>query len=88
MVAMALDGVSREEAVRQVGMGWQQLRDWFVRHNAEGGNGSRDRVRIAARCCRPPLPTSSGAVSSNIGSGISASCALRYFGAERNRTGM
>ena len=44
-IAMALEGLSREEAARRAGMDRQTLRDWVVRYNAEGVEGLRDRVR-------------------------------------------
>ena len=44
-IAMALEGLSREEAARRAGMDRQTLRDWVVRYNAEGVAGLRDRVR-------------------------------------------
>ncbi|MFT8243721.1 helix-turn-helix domain-containing protein, partial [Roseomonas sp. BN140053] len=42
-VAHALDGLSRAEAARLVGLERQALRDAVVRYNAEGLDGLRDR---------------------------------------------
>lgn len=44
-IANALDGFSRAEAARLVGMERQALRDAVVRYNAEGLNGLHDRPR-------------------------------------------
>jgi putative transposase len=49
-VANALDGMSRGQAARQVGMDRQTLRDWVIRFNAEGVAGLRDRPKSG----RPP----------------------------------
>lgn len=38
-VAMVLDGSSREDAARQVGMDRQTLRDWVHRYNEAGADG-------------------------------------------------
>ena len=99
-IAMALDGVSREEAARQAGMDRQTLRDWIVRYNAEGVDGLRDRARSG----RPPLLA--GALEAELAGLIAAGpdverdgvveyrvrhirdLALRHFGADYSRTGM
>lgn len=99
-IAMALDGVSREEAARQAGMDRQALRDWVVRYNAEGVDGLRDRARSG----RPPLLA--GALEAELAGLIAAGpdverdgvveyrvrhireLALRHFGADYSRTGM
>lgn len=99
-IAMALDGVSREEAARQAGMDRQTLRDWIVRYNAEGVDGLRDRARSG----RPPLLA--GALEGELARLIAAGpdverdgvveyrvrhireLALRHFGADYSRTGM
>ena len=44
-VAHALDGLSRAEAARLVGLERQALRDAVVRYNAEGLEGLRDRPK-------------------------------------------
>jgi transposase len=44
-VAHALDGLSRAEAARLVGLERQALRDAVVRYNAEGMAGLRDRPK-------------------------------------------
>lgn len=44
-VANALDGMSRAEAARAVGIDRQTLRDWVTRSNAEGLAGLRDRAK-------------------------------------------
>ncbi len=99
-LAMALDGVSREEAARQAGMDRQTLRDWIVRYNAEGVDGLRDRARPG----RPPLLAE--ALEAELADLIAAGpdverdgvveyrvrhireLALRHFGADYSRTGM
>jgi transposase len=99
-IAMALDGISREEAARQAGMDRQTLRDWVVRYNAEGVEGLRDRPRAG----RPPLLAD--ALESELAALIAAgpdvardgvveyrvrhirALALRHFGADYSRTGM
>lgn len=99
-IAMALDGVSREEAARQAGMDRQTLRDWIVRYNAEGLDGLRDRARTG----RPPLLAV--ALEAELAALIAAGpdverdgvveyrvrhireLALRHFGADYSRTGM
>ncbi len=48
-VAHALDGLSRGEAARLVGLERQALRDAVVRYNAEGLKGLRDRPK-PGRC--------------------------------------
>jgi transposase len=50
-LANALDGMSREQAAKQAGMGRQTLRDWVIRFNVEGVEGLRDRPRSG----RPPF---------------------------------
>src|SRR4051794_17535267 len=45
MLALVLEGASREEAARAAGMGRQTLRDRVHRYNAEGLAGLRDRPR-------------------------------------------
>jgi transposase len=99
-IAMALDGISREEAARQAGMDRQTLRDWVVRYNAEGVEGLRDRARTG----RPPLLAD--ALASELADLIATGpdierdgvveyrvrhireLALRHFGADYSRTGM
>lgn len=99
-IAMALDGLSREDAARQAGMDRQTLRDWIVRYNAEGVDGLRDRLRPG----RPPLLA--GALEAELAGLIAAGpdverdgvveyrvrhireLALRHFGADYSRTGM
>jgi transposase len=49
-IANALDGMSRAQAARLVGMEQQALRDAVVRFNAEGLDGLRDRQKPG----RPP----------------------------------
>ena len=49
-IANALDGMSRAEAARVVGMDRQALRDAVVRYNAEGVAGLHDRLRPGRRC--------------------------------------
>src|SRR5688572_8433759 len=49
-LANALDGMSRDEAARAVGMDRQTLRDWVHRYNAEGIEGLRDRPRSGRPC--------------------------------------
>ena len=44
-IANALDGFSRAEAARLVGMERQALRDAVIRYNAEGPSGLHDRPR-------------------------------------------
>ena len=39
-IANALDGMSREEAAQSAGMDRQTLRDWVIRYNADGIDGS------------------------------------------------
>jgi transposase len=50
-LANALDGMSREQAAKQAGMGRQTLRDWVIRFNVGGVEGLRDRPRSG----RPPF---------------------------------
>src|SRR3954449_2988799 len=45
MLALVLEGASREEAARAAGMDRQTLRDWVRRYDAEGLAGLRDRHR-------------------------------------------
>src|SRR3954451_15992992 len=45
MLALVLEGASREEAARAAGMDRQTLRDWVHRYNEEGLAGLRDRPR-------------------------------------------
>jgi transposase len=52
-IANALDGFSRAEAARLVGMERQALRDAVIRYNAEGPSGLHDRPRAG----RPEAPT-------------------------------
>jgi transposase len=49
-LANALDGMSRDEAVRAAGMDRQTLRDWVHRYNAEGLAGLWDRPRPGRPC--------------------------------------
>jgi transposase len=49
-VANALDGMSRAEAARVVGMDRQALRDAVVRYNAEGLAGFYDRPKPGRAC--------------------------------------
>jgi transposase len=49
-IANALEGLSRAEAARLVGMERQALRDAVVRYNAEGLDGLHDRPKSG----RPP----------------------------------
>jgi transposase len=44
-LALVLEGTSRAEAARTVGMDRQTLRDWVHRYNAEGLPGLHDRPR-------------------------------------------
>src|ERR671928_405330 len=48
-LALVLEGGSREEAARAVGMDRQTLRDWVHRYDAEGLDGLRDRRRPGPR---------------------------------------
>src|SRR5690242_21380859 len=48
MLALALEGGSREAAARAAGMDRQSLRDWVHRYDAEGLAGLRDRRRPGA----------------------------------------
>ena len=52
-IAQALEGASRAEAARLVGLERQALRDAVVRFNAEGLTGLRDRPKPG----RPPALT-------------------------------
>src|SRR4051812_49549454 len=45
MLALVLEGASREEAARAAGMDRQTLRGWVHRYDAEGLAGLRDRPR-------------------------------------------
>ncbi|MCF8489818.1 MAG: helix-turn-helix domain-containing protein [Rhodospirillum sp.] len=49
-IANALDGMSRAEAARVVGMDRQALRDAVVRYNAEGVAGLSDRPKPGRAC--------------------------------------
>ena len=49
MLALVLEGSSREEAARAAGMDRQTLRDWVHRYNEEGLPGLRDRPRSGRR---------------------------------------
>ena len=49
MLALALEGGSREAAARAAGMDRQSLRDWVHRYDAEGLAGLRDRRRPGRR---------------------------------------
>lgn len=49
-IANALDGMSRAEAARVVGMDRQALRDAVVRYNAEGVAGLYDQPKPGRRC--------------------------------------
>lgn len=49
-IANALDGMSRRDAARSVGMDRQTLRDWVVRYNQHGLDGLADLQRDG----RPP----------------------------------
>src|SRR5689334_25198420 len=49
MLALVLEGGSREAAARAAGMDRQTLRDWVHRYNAEGLAGLRDRRRPGPR---------------------------------------
>src|SRR3982751_1876949 len=78
MLALVLEGASREEAARAAGMDRQTLRDWVHRYNAEGLAGLRDRPRsgrkprltpgqeaeLAAAVERGPDPDPDGVVRS------------------------
>lgn len=74
-LANALDGMSRDRAAEQAGMGRQILRDWVIRFNDKGVDGLRDRPRSGrpafldegqmAAFKAPPAPP--GAVSSGSG---------------------
>jgi transposase len=44
-IAHALDGLSRSEAARLVGINVQTLHDWIVRYNKEGVEGLQPRPR-------------------------------------------
>ena len=44
-IALVLEGASRTEAARVMGMDRQTLRDWVTRYNAQGVEGLRDRPR-------------------------------------------
>jgi transposase len=99
-IAMALDGISREEAARQAGMDRQTLRDWVTRYNAGGVDGLRDRERPG----RPALlaPGLEEELRQLIETGPDferdgvveyrvkhiRDLALRHFGADYSRTGM
>jgi transposase len=48
-LAAVLEGESRREAARRVGMDRQTLRDWVYRFNAEGPAGLADRPRSGRR---------------------------------------
>src|SRR6478752_541384 len=50
LLALAMDGMRREEAARAAGMDRQTLRDWVHRYNAEGLAGLRDRPRPGRPC--------------------------------------
>ncbi|MCF8482912.1 MAG: helix-turn-helix domain-containing protein [Rhodospirillum sp.] len=43
MPTLVLEGASRRDAVRQVGMDRRTLRDWVHRHNSKGLDGLPDR---------------------------------------------
>lgn len=49
-IANALEGMSRAEAARVVGMDRQALRDAVVRYNAEGVAGLYDRPKPGRKC--------------------------------------
>src|SRR3954449_1446149 len=49
MLALVLEGGSREEAARAAGMDRRTLRDWVHRYDAEGLAGLRDRPRSGRR---------------------------------------
>jgi transposase len=73
-IANALEGMSRAEAARLVGLERQALRDAVVRFNAEGVDGLRDRPKpgwppslsdaeqalLRAKVFRPPSPEEGG----------------------------
>ena len=61
-IASALEGMSRAEAARLVGMGRQALRDAVLRYNAEGLDGLRDRPKPGRA---PALTEAEGAVLPN-----------------------
>lgn len=44
-IALVLEGASRTEAARVMGMDRQTLRDWVIRYNDEGVDGLCDRPR-------------------------------------------
>jgi transposase len=44
-IALVLEGASRTEAARVMGMDRQTLRDWVIRYNLEGVEGLCDRPR-------------------------------------------
>jgi transposase len=50
LLAIALDGLPREEAARLAGMTGQTLGDWVHRYNTEGVEGLRDRHRAGRAC--------------------------------------
>lgn len=49
-IALVLEGRSRSEAARVMGMDRQTLRDWIIRYNEEGLEGLRDRPRSGRPC--------------------------------------
>lgn len=49
-IALVLEGQSRSEAARVMGMDRQTLRDWIIRYNEEGLEGARDRPRSGRPC--------------------------------------
>lgn len=48
-IASILDGASRTDAAKSVGMERQTLRDWVHRFNAEGVDGLKDRQRTGRK---------------------------------------
>jgi transposase len=48
-LAAIYDGASRTEAAKIGGVGWQVVRDWVVRFNAQGPDGLIDRKARGSR---------------------------------------
>jgi transposase len=48
-IASILDGSSRGDAAKSVGMERQTLRDWVYRYNAEGVEGLKDRPQLGRK---------------------------------------
>src|SRR2546429_1717087 len=49
-IAAVLDGASRQDAAKAAGMDRQTLRDWVIRFNEKGANGSSASARASSRC--------------------------------------